>query len=158
MTISVTNNADGSFTVTCGAESVRVAPSAGGAASGGASAGGGAWTPISAGGGGVTASLVKWPIITVGGGGVTAAVVGGPPDRRAIERVRIATQAEMDSWLRGLVRLHEHAERPGVARTALRIELAGEQPLEIAPVARAWTDTLSAHYSLCEIHLADLDG
>ncbi len=63
MSITVTNNSDGTFTVSCGTESVIV---------GGASTGSGTGTGTGGSSGG---SISSFPPVTASGGGVTASII-----------------------------------------------------------------------------------
>jgi hypothetical protein len=156
MSITVTNNADGSFTVACGAESMRVVPSTTNPMQG--SGGAGRWRPVSAGGGGVTANLMQWPVVTQGGGGVTASLVGELGSRFSVDSRVVGSQAEIEHHLSDLVASHADSRLPDSDdKRVLRIVLASGEPLDVAPISQAWRSVLNRHYAFCEVHLPDLD-
>ena len=155
MSIQVTNNGDGTLTVTCGAESMTVVTVTTDPGQG--SAGQDDRPPVTAGGGGVTASF-KWPLVTIGGGGVTTSLVQTLGHGLEVDHKVVGSQGEMVEWLESLGdhRAARFAARG--ARRALHIELRGDQPLDLAPISEIWRSGLNERYTFCEVHLTDKDG
>ena len=157
MSIQVTNNGDGTLTVTCGAESMTVVTVTTNPGQG-STADQDDRPPVTAGGGGVTANLVKWPLVTIGGGGMTASLVQTLGHGVEVDHKVVGSQGEMVEWLESLGDSQSPRFAARGERRALHIELRGDQPLDLAPISQIWRTGLNERYTFCEVHLTDKDG
>jgi hypothetical protein len=130
MSLVVNTNPDGTFTVTCGAESVTVGnPSPQGT--------------IVAGGGGVATTLVRkkkkppepssWPIIP-GGGGVSTTILARV-DPNEIKNIHVQS---LDQILASIEAHHTAAAKENAAAPAvlLRFHVPNGKSLDMAPVSK----------------------
>jgi hypothetical protein len=149
MSLVVNTNADGTFTVTCGAESVTVGRPSG---QGG----------IIAGGGGVATTLIRtkrpkrepssWPIIP-GGGGVATTIVKltAPND---IKDIHVLNAAEILASIKAHRPTAAKAKAPGQP-VLLRFHVPYGTSLDMAPVSQTMR-ALGTHSTLrAEVLFAD---